>query len=159
MEPDMTEAIRLIGELRDEFNIPLINITMGNPYKNPHVNRPYDKGNYVPPEHPFEGLARMMDCVGAAQKNNPELVVLGSGFSYLRQFAPYQAAGAVEEGICTLTGFGREAFAYPDFIQDLKKNGQLDSRKCCVSCGACVEQCPQQIEIFQKLAQIHKRLG
>lgn len=29
----------------------------------------------------------------------------------------------------------------------------------CISCGACVEQCPQQIEIFQKLAQIHKRLG
>lgn len=27
----------------------------------------------------------------------------------------------------------------------------------CVSCGACVEQCPQQIPICEKLAQIHKR--
>ena len=27
----------------------------------------------------------------------------------------------------------------------------------CVSCGACVEQCPQQIEIFKKLADIHKK--
>jgi len=26
----------------------------------------------------------------------------------------------------------------------------------CVSCGACVKQCPQQIEIFQKLADIHQ---
>lgn len=26
----------------------------------------------------------------------------------------------------------------------------------CVSCGACVEQCPQQIPIFEKLAAIHK---
>ena len=31
----------------------------------------------------------------------------------------------------------------PDFIQDLKKNGQLDSRKCCVSCGACRKVCPK----------------
>ena len=26
----------------------------------------------------------------------------------------------------------------------------------CISCGACVEQCPQQIEIFKHLAEIHK---
>ena len=26
----------------------------------------------------------------------------------------------------------------------------------CISCGACAEQCPQQIPIFQKLADIHK---
>ena len=137
--PDLTEPLKLVDVLHRQLGVKLLNITIGNPYVNPHVNRPYDRGNYVPEEHPFEGLARMMDCVGAAQKNNPELVVLGSGFSYLRQFAPYQAAGSVEEGICTLTGFGREAFAYPDFIQDLKKNGQLDSRKCCVSCGACAK--------------------
>ena len=29
----------------------------------------------------------------------------------------------------------------------------------CVSCGLCVEQCPQHIPIFDKLAQIHGRLG
>ncbi len=29
----------------------------------------------------------------------------------------------------------------------------------CVQCGACVEQCPQHIEIFQELAKVHKRLG
>lgn len=137
LTPDLTEPLKLVDILHHQLGVKLLNITIGNPYVNPHVNRPYDRGNYVPEEHPFEGLARMMDCVGAVQKNNPDLVVLGSGFSYLRQFAPYQAAGAVEEGICTLTGFGREAFAYPDFIQDLKKTGSLDPKKCCVSCGAC----------------------
>ncbi len=29
----------------------------------------------------------------------------------------------------------------------------------CVRCGACVEQCPQHIEIFKELAKVHKRLG
>ena len=28
----------------------------------------------------------------------------------------------------------------------------------CVSCGMCVEQCPQHIQIFEKLAKIHERL-
>lgn len=29
----------------------------------------------------------------------------------------------------------------------------------CVQCGACVEQCPQGIAVFQELEKIHKRLG
>ena len=85
LEPDMTEAIRLVGELKQEFDIPLINITMGNPYRNPHVNRPYDHGNYVPDEHPMEGLGRMMKGLSEIQHAHPDLPVLGSAFSYLRQ--------------------------------------------------------------------------
>ena len=29
----------------------------------------------------------------------------------------------------------------------------------CVSCGLCVEQCPQHIQIFEELAKVHKRLS
>jgi len=139
LEPDLTEPLRLVEILHKQLGLQMLNVSIGNPYVNPHVNRPYDRGNYVPEEHPFEGLSRMMHCVGAVQKANPELVVIGSGFSYLRQFSPEMAAGAVEEGVCTLTGFGRQAFAYPQFIQDLKRNGGLDSRKTCVSCGECAK--------------------
>lgn len=137
MEPDMTEPIRLVKELREEFHIPLINITMGNPYKNPHVNRPYDHGNYVPDEHPLEGLGRMMKGVGEIQRAIPDLPVLGSAFSYLRQFAPNLAAGMVGEGHCTMAGFGRMAFAYPDFVRDLRRNGAIDPKRVCVTCGGC----------------------
>lgn len=139
LTPELTEPLALVKRLREEYGLRMLNVTIGNPYKNPHVNRPYDRGNYVPDEHPFEGLARMMHCVGAVQKANPELTVIGSGFSYLREYAPLMAAGAVEEGICTLTGFGREAFAYPQFIQDLKRDGALDGKKVCVSCGECAK--------------------
>jgi len=137
MEPDMTEAIRLIGELKDEFNIPLINITMGNPYKNPHVNRPYDKGNYVPPEHPFEGLARVMKGVSEIQHAMPDLPVLGSAFSYLRQFSPNLAAGMVESGGCAMAGFGRMAFAHPEFVRELREGGAMNAKQSCVTCGGC----------------------
>lgn len=137
MEPDMTEPIRLVKELREEFHIPLINITMGNPYKNPHVNRPYDHGNYVPDEHPLEGLGRMMKGLDEIQKAIPDLPVLGSAFSYLRQYAPNLAAGMVGEGHCAMAGFGRMAFAYPDFVRDLRRDGAIDPKRVCVTCGGC----------------------
>lgn len=137
--PNLTEPLRLVEMLHKDLGVKMINITIGNPYVNPHVNRPYDRGNYVPGEHPFEGLSRMMYCVGKIQKNNPDLLVVGSAFSYLRQFSVHMAAGAVEQGICQVAGFGRQAFAYPEFIEDLKKNGRLDGKKCCVSCGECAK--------------------
>ena len=137
LEVDLTEPIRLIGELVEEFNIPLLNITMGNPYKNPHVNRPYDNGNYVPEEHPIEGLGRMMKGLSDIQHTYPDLPILGSAFSYLRRFAPALASGMVSGGHCTMAGFGRMAFANPDFVNQLREKGAID--KACVTCGGCAQ--------------------
>lgn len=139
LDVDLTEPIRLIRELHEEFGIPLINVTMGNPYKNPHVNRPYDRGNYVPDEHPLVGEGRMMASVRGIQTALPQLPVLGSAFSYLRQFAPCLAAGMVGGGSCALAGFGRMAFAYPDFVRDLRHHGGLNREKVCVTCGGCAQ--------------------
>lgn len=137
MEPELREPIRLLKELKEEFHIPLINITMGNPYKNPHVNRPYDHGNYVPDEHPLEGVARMMKGLAEIQQAIPDLPVIGSAFTYLRQFSPNLASAMVAEGGCAMAGFGRMAFAYPDFVRDLRQNGEIDPKKVCIACGGC----------------------
>ena len=136
--PDLTESIRLIDAVYQK-GVRLLNITAGNPYVNPHVNRPYDTGGYKPEEHPLEGILRMSQCAGAVQKAFPDMVMVGSAFTYLRQFAPYFAAGAVENGLCTLAGFGRESFAYPQFIEDLKNEGAMDPKKCCISCSNCTK--------------------
>ena len=137
LKPDLSEPVRLIGELKEEFHLPLINVTMGNPYKNPHVNRPYDRGNYVPQEHPLEGESRMMAGVSEIQHALPDLPVIGSAFSYPRQWAGNLAAGMVSGGHCAMAGFGRLAFAYPDFIRDLRETGAMDMKKVCVTCGGC----------------------
>ncbi len=143
MQPDREEPIRLIGELQKEFSIPLINITMGNPYRNPHVNRPYDKGGYVPDEHPLAGLSRMMRGVSEIQRA-VDIPLIGSAFSYPRQFSCNLAAGMLQGGHCAMAGFGRETLAYPDFINDLK-NGGMRREKCCVSCGGCAQLLRQGI--------------
>ena len=40
--PDLTEPIEVIRQLRG-LGIPLVNVTIGNPYYNPHYGRPYDR--------------------------------------------------------------------------------------------------------------------
>ncbi len=138
-EPELTEAVWLVGQLHRKLGLQLLNFTIGNPYFNPHVNRPYDSGPYIPEEHPLEGLARMFGCISRVKSAYPDLAVISSGHSYLRQFAPYLAAGAVEQSVSSMAGFGREAFAYPDFVHDLFEKGAMDPNKCCITCGKCTE--------------------
>jgi len=139
LTPALDEAKAVVSLLHETYGMPLLDFTIGNPYVNPHVNRPYDKGGYLPPEHPLEGVVRMMDCVGEVRRAFPKLAVIGSGYSYLRQFAPALAAGAVESGVCDMAGFGREAFAYPTFARDILQNGAMDPKTCCITCGKCTE--------------------
>lgn len=136
--PDYTEGKKLTGILHKELGLPLIDITIGNPYFNPHVNRPYDRGGYIPEEHPLFGTDRILNAAAGIQKAYPQLNAVCSGLTYLRQYAPYIAADMIDNGLTTFAGFGREAFAYPKFIHDLK-NGGMKQEKCCVTCGKCTE--------------------
>lgn len=138
LKPDLTEPIKLIKILYDK-GVRLINISTGNPYYNPHVGRPYDLGYYLPPEHPLEGTARMLDIIRQIQESVPQMAVMATGFSWLREFAPYIAAGGIEEGWFTIAGFGRQSFAYPDFARDIIENGSMDRKKCCIACSKCSE--------------------
>ena len=131
------EAVRLIGDIH-ALGVNLINVTMGTPYFNPHVNRPYCKGGYEPPEHPLVGVARMLDGAALLKKQFPDITFIGTGYTFLRQFAPYLAAGAVSSGMIDMAGFGRMAFAYEGFAKDLIA-GCMDASKCCLTCGKCTE--------------------
>lgn len=137
--PDLREPIALAGLLHNELDMAVLNVTIGNPYVNPHVNRPYDMGGYLPDEHPLEGVARMVHCVGEIARAHPTLKVISSGLSYLRQLAPNLAAAEIAQGVCAMAGFGRKAFAYPDFAQDILQKGALDAAKCCITCSKCTE--------------------
>lgn len=138
-EVDLTEPIKLIDILHNQLGVKMVDVTIGNPYVNSFVNRPADATIAVSGEHPLIGVDRMFGCVGEIQKAFPELVVMGSGVSYMREYAGNLAAGAVKAGILTMQGFGREAFAYPQFANDLIKNGTMDKKMCCITCGKCTE--------------------
>lgn len=137
LTPDLTEPIRLVRELHDVYGLSLIDLTMGNPYATTHVTRPFDAGKYLPDEHPFVGLDRMINGIGAVKKAVPEMVIFASAPTYLRQYADLFTAGAVEEGLCDGMLFGRMAFADPDFANEIIKNGRIDPKRVCMTCGKC----------------------
>lgn len=139
LTPDLIEPIKVIKTLKERFNTELIDVTIGNPYVNPHVNRPYNAGPYKSPEEPIKGVERMMKCVGEIQRSFPDMTVIGSAFSFMKDEGANIAAGAVKSGVCKIAGFGRQAFAYPDFYRDIKEKGAMDERKCCLACGKCTE--------------------
>ena len=135
--PDLTETKKLL-EILTSKGLSLVDMTMGSPYFNPHVNRPYNKGSYAPPEHPLTGLERLIGASREIQHLFPDLNVIGTGYSYLREFAPYVAAGALKEKAATMIGFGRMAFAYDTFATDMMA-GKVDPRKVCIACSKCAE--------------------
>ncbi len=137
LEPDLTEPTRLVRELYHEEGLRFLNLTMGNPYATTHVTRPFDAGKYDAPEHPFEGLARMIRGIGAVKQAVPEMTVFASAPTYLRQYADLYAASAVEQGLCDGMLFGRMAFADPDFANEIILHGRIDPKRVCMTCGKC----------------------
>lgn len=124
IEPDTSDAIAVIKALGFSF----INITMGNPYVNPQVNRPTD----------IAGVERMYKLTKQVKDACPDVMVVSSAPTFLKDESPYLAAGAVEQGYADSVGFGRMPFAYPQFARDIL-NGQFDKKQTCIACGKCTE--------------------
>jgi NADPH-dependent glutamate synthase beta subunit-like oxidoreductase/2,4-dienoyl-CoA reductase-like NADH-dependent reductase (Old Yellow Enzyme family) len=139
--PDLTEPKRFV-KLLSEKDVRLINFTIANPYYNPHVGRPFNqavKGAYDEPEHPLVGVERLINLAAEIQQEFPEIALVGTGYSWLRQLMGNVAAASVKEGKVKIVGGGRMAFAYPDFAKDLLIKGKLDKEKVCVGCSACTQ--------------------
>jgi 2,4-dienoyl-CoA reductase (NADPH2) len=137
--PDLTEPEMLISELRLR-GIHLLNITMGSPYYNPHIVRPFDTplpGVPPPDEHPLSGVSRMIEGASEIQHKFPEMQIVGSAYSYLRQFGPNVGAAIIKNRDATFIGFGRNSFAYPSMANDLMTRGIADPDKVCISCSGC----------------------
>jgi 2,4-dienoyl-CoA reductase-like NADH-dependent reductase (Old Yellow Enzyme family) len=139
LEFDPAEAVKTASILTGEFGMKLLNVTAGNPYFNPHVNRPYDRGGYIPDENPLRGVERITGAAAEIHRQLPQLNVACSGISYLREFSPYLAAGMVGGGFSQFAGFGRMSLAYPDLARDILTKGALDPKKCCLTCSRCTE--------------------
>jgi 2,4-dienoyl-CoA reductase-like NADH-dependent reductase (Old Yellow Enzyme family) len=136
---DLAEPIALARSLRD-WGVRLINVSMGNPYANPHIVRPAEfppVDGYHAPEHPLAGVARHFRIARQIQAAVPDIPVVGSGYSWLQEFAPHFAAANVAAGHVALAGFGRATLAHPDFARTLASEGRLDRKRICRTFSYC----------------------
>ena len=138
-EPDMTEPLALIGELK-RLGVALVNVTMGNPYASPHILRPFEYApvdGYLSPEHPLIGVDRHFRLTAAVQGTYPDLAVVGSGYSWLQAFAFQAGAANRAAGGTSFVGIGRGALAQPDFGRHVLRGEPLDPKRICRTFSYC----------------------
>ncbi|MFW9818123.1 MAG: flavin oxidoreductase/NADH oxidase [Candidatus Thorarchaeota archaeon] len=139
---DLSEPLVVINKLY-KLGVRLINITAGNPHYKPQITRPFDqavKGGFLPNEHPLYGVNRLLNLATLIKNHLPEdMVIVGSGYSYLRQYAGYIASGMAHEKRVDICAFGRMALANPNFPKQIFQEGIIDKRKVCITCSKCSE--------------------
>lgn len=139
LEPDLNEPLKWIAEMRT-LGVQLVNLTVGNPYAQPHFGRPFETpppDGYESPEHPLIGVDRHFKATETIQRSQPDLAVVGTGYSYLQDFLPQAAAANVGDGRVALAGVGRASLAQPDWVRQLRDNGTLDRKRICRTFSYC----------------------
>jgi NADPH2 dehydrogenase len=70
--------------------------------------------------------------------NPPEnLLVVGTGYSYLQDYLPHVAQYVLRHGWADLIGIGRAFLSYPEMLADALQKGTLNSRLVCRTFSDC----------------------
>lgn len=139
IEVDLAETIRFLS-LLDELQIPLVNITGGSPYWNPHIQRPAlypPSDGYQPPEDPLIEVALHMNVTRQLKQLFPNLIVMGTAYSYLQDFLPNVAQAAVREGWVDAVGMGRMILTYPEILWDAMHGTSIQHKRVCRTFSDC----------------------
>ena len=139
---DLEEPLQLVRLLCKE-GVGLLTASAGNPHHlYPHLTRPFDIGSEgipLPEEHPLQSAARLMAFAREMQQAAGNVPVVAAGFSWLRRFAPYAAAGVIENGWVQMAGFARGVLACPDLPARILQGEELNPADLCISCSRCIQ--------------------
>ncbi len=136
---DLDDGVRFLELLRS-LGVGMVNVSCGSPYYNPHVQRPAlypPSDGYQPPEDPLVGVFRQLRTVRDLKRRFPDLVLLGSAFSYLQEYLPHVAQAVVRDGWMDIVGLGRMVLAYWDLPGDCLDGRPLEKKRFCRTFSDC----------------------
>ena len=136
---DLTEPHQFL-DLLESLDIRLVNITAGSPYYVPHIQRPAlfpPSDGYQPPEDPLVGVARLISVAAALIAQHPNLIFVGTGYSYLQEWLPHVAQNVVRTGKIDFVGLGRMTLSYPDMVADILEGKPLQRKRICRTFSDC----------------------
>jgi 2,4-dienoyl-CoA reductase-like NADH-dependent reductase (Old Yellow Enzyme family) len=122
------------------LGIVWICVTAGSPYYNPHIQRPAlfpPSDGYFPPEDPLVGVARQIDATARLKARHPDIVIVGSAYSYLQEWLPNVAQRVVADGLADAVGLGRMVLSYPDLPADVLAGAPLKTKLLCRTFSDC----------------------
>jgi NADPH2 dehydrogenase len=138
-QADLAETMRFFT-LLEELDICLVNLTAGSPYYCPHIQRPAfypPSDGYQPPEDPLMGVARQMEAVQRLKKHFPNLIIVGTAYSYLQDFLPNVAQAAIRLGWVDSVGLGRMVLSYPEMLSDVVEGRAFQHKLVCRTFSDC----------------------
>ncbi len=136
---DLGEPKALLDVLAG-LGVKLVCLTAGSPYYVPHVQRPAwfpPSDGYQPPEDPLVGVAAMIAAAAELKAHRSDVVVVGSGYSYLQDWLVHVAEAVVAGGGADVVGLGRMVLSYPDLPRDVLAGAALDRRRICRTFSDC----------------------
>lgn len=136
---DIDDADAMLSRL-PALGIHWVCLSAGSPYYNPHLQRPAafpPSDGYLPPEDPLVGVARQIAATAALKRRHPELVIVGSGYSYLQEWLPHVAEYTIRHGLADVVGLGRLVLSYPDLPADLMEGRPLKTKLLCRTFSDC----------------------
>ncbi|MGH9338238.1 MAG: NADH:flavin oxidoreductase [Acidobacteriota bacterium] len=139
LEIRLNETFAFLGLLR-ELGIRLVCVSAGSPYYCPHIQRPAlfpPSDGYTPPEDPLVGVERQIRVTAELKEAFPELIFVGSGYSYLQEWLPNVAQHAVRSGMVDSVGLGRLMLSYPHFVSDVLTGEKLATKSICRTFSDC----------------------
>lgn len=138
LEMDLREPLELLTMLAAE-GVAMFNLSCGSPYYNPHIQRPAifpPSDGYQPPEDPLVGVWRQIDSVRQVKQALPNLVLVGTGYTYLQDYLPHVAQAVVRNGWVDSVGLGRMVLSYPELPADVL-TGKWERKKVCRTFSDC----------------------
>ncbi|MEM9364399.1 MAG: NADH:flavin oxidoreductase [Planctomycetota bacterium] len=127
-------------DLLKQLDIRMVCTTAGSPYYNPHIQRPAafpPSDGYSPPEDPLAGVARQIAAAAELKRRHPDMVLVGSGYTYLQEYIPHVGQAVVREGMVDSIGLGRMVLSYPDLPADVLSGQSWQRKKVCRTFSDC----------------------
>jgi NADPH2 dehydrogenase len=138
-QPDLAEPMQFLS-LLESLDIFLVNVTAGSPYYSPHIQRPAlypPSDGYQPPEDPLVGVARQVEAARELKRRFPNLLIVGTAYSYLQDFLPHVAQAALRENWVDSVGLGRMVLTYPEIFLDAAQRGAVQHKRICRTFSDC----------------------
>ncbi|MDZ7269605.1 MAG: NADH:flavin oxidoreductase [candidate division KSB1 bacterium] len=136
---DLTEP-RAFLDLLASLQIELVCVTAGSPYYNPHIQRPAyfpPCDGYLPPEDPLAGVARQIAVTAQLKQYRPDLIFVGSGYTYLQEWLPHVAQAVIRRRLADFVGLGRMVLSYPELPADVLAGRPLARKRLCRTFSDC----------------------
>ena len=92
---------------------------------------------YLPPEDPLVGVSRLIDTCAELKQKRPEMIFVGSGYTYLQEWIPNVAQSVIRNGLADFVGLGRMMLSYPEIITDILNGRPLNRKRICRTFSDC----------------------